>query len=336
MKLRKTLFMKLSRNQIQTVSKFSNLEEKNVNSLLKKNVYASESDWIRFIKIGLLGLGAAFTLSGIVFFFAYNWNDMHKFFKLALNMSIIIAGVSAILFVKFNLTVNKIILTGISILIGVFLAVFGQIYQTGANSFDFFLGWAIFIVIWVLISDFPPLWLIFIILLNTTFITYTQQYGTDWEFEMILNVLFLINVIILTLLIFLHSKTILKNLPEWFSKTIAIFSISAITLSLIIGVSDNYSHTVLISIGLALFLYVPGMYYGIKKRNLFYLAIIPFSIILVIASLLLRITDEAVADMYLIVSLFTIGSITLLIRQIISLRKKWKVINNNEKIIHTN
>ena len=41
---------------------------------------------------------------------------------------------------------GKVLLLGASVLIGVFLAVFGQVYQTGADAYNLFTMWALLIL----------------------------------------------------------------------------------------------------------------------------------------------------------------------------------------------
>jgi uncharacterized membrane protein len=48
----------------------------------------------------------------------------------------------------------------------VFLAIFGQIYQTGADTYELFTGWALLILPWVLFARFGGLWLLWLVLLN--------------------------------------------------------------------------------------------------------------------------------------------------------------------------
>ena len=57
------------------------------------------------------------------------------------------------------------------------LAVYGQVYQTGADAFGLFLGWAALIFSWVMIGEFAALWLLWLVLLNTGAILYWQQVG---------------------------------------------------------------------------------------------------------------------------------------------------------------
>jgi len=68
-------------------------------------------------------------------------------------------------------------------------------------------------------------------------------------------------------------------------------------------------------------LYGIGIKYGLKVKSSFYLSIIPFSIIIIISAFLINISSEA--GMFLIISLFVIVSVTILIKNLIDLQKKW-------------
>jgi uncharacterized membrane protein len=52
------------------------------------------------------------------------------------------------------------------VLVGVFLAIFGQVYQTGADSFVLFLEWAVLIFGWAIISRFRAYWVLWVLLSN--------------------------------------------------------------------------------------------------------------------------------------------------------------------------
>ncbi|MCP4692262.1 MAG: DUF2157 domain-containing protein, partial [Desulfobacterales bacterium] len=63
------------------------------------------------------------------------------------------------------------------VLVGVLLAVYGQIYQTGADAFELFVGWGVLISVWVIFSEFAALWMVWLVVLNTGAILYWLQVG---------------------------------------------------------------------------------------------------------------------------------------------------------------
>ena len=143
---------KIEREDIQIITRHSNWSEKSIDNILKKDIYSDKQSWHKFLRLFFISLGVGFTTAGIIFFFAYNWADLHKFIKIGLIEGLIISLTLVILFSKISLDIKNILFTGTSILVGVLFAVFGQIYQTGANAYDFFLGWTMFITIWVFVS----------------------------------------------------------------------------------------------------------------------------------------------------------------------------------------
>jgi len=312
---------KIEREDIQIITRHSNWSEKSIDNLLKKNIYSDKESWQKFLRLFFISLGVGFTTAGIIFFFAYNWADLHKFMKIGLIEGLIIILTLVILFSKISLDIKNILLTGTSILVGVLFAVFGQIYQTGANAYDFFLGWTMFITIWVFVSNYAPLWLVFITLINTTLILYSQQVAQDWSEVFVFTLLFIINILFLT--IFLYGKKSNNEIkaPIWFSNLIALASVSFSTIGIVFGIFDKKQKSFFVLIIITSILYGIGIKYGLKVKSGFYLSIIPFSIIIIISAFLIKLSDDA--GMFFFISLFVIGSVTLVIKNLIDLQKKW-------------
>jgi uncharacterized membrane protein len=311
----------MQREDIHIIGRHSNLTEKEIAKALKENVYNDRETWRKFFQLFFISLGVGFTVSGIVFFFAYNWADLHKFVKIGLTEGVLIATTILVLLPKINGNIRNIILTGASVLVGVLFAVFGQIYQTGANAYDFFLAWTVFVTLWVLVSNFAPLWLLHLVLINTTFILYSQQVAKDWSEVFICSLLFIINVTVLISAIFWGKKKI----PNWFLNTVALASLSYATIGIVIGIFDKYEVTFPILILITAIAFALGIWHGLKTKSGFYLSVIPFSLIIIVSALLIKISDGEM--MFLLVSLFIIASVTLTIKNLIDIQKKW----TNEK-----
>jgi uncharacterized membrane protein len=312
---------KIEREDIHIIARHSNWSEKSIDNILKQNIYSNKESWYKFLRLFFISLAIGFTTAGIIFFFAYNWADLHKFLKIGLIESLIIFTILVILFSKLSLDVKNILLTCASILVGVLIAVFGQVYQTGANAYDFFLGWTMFITVWVIISNFAPLWLVFITLVNTTLILYSQQVAHDWSEVFVFTLLFIINILFLSASLF--GKRINSRImsPIWFSNLIALASVSFSTIGIVFGIFDKNQTSFFVLIIITSILYGIGIKYGLKQKSGFYLSIIPFSIIVIISAFLIKISDDA--GMFLFISLFVIGSVTLVIKTLIDLQKKW-------------
>lgn len=139
------------------------------------NFHKESLTWWYWANRILLFLGFALLLSGIIFFFAFNWAKMGTFQKFAIIESGILACASGAWIAGLDELVGKVLLLSAALFVGVFLAVFGQIYQTGADAYELFTGWSLLITGWVIISEFAGLWLMWLILINLAINLYWQQ-----------------------------------------------------------------------------------------------------------------------------------------------------------------
>jgi uncharacterized membrane protein len=314
----------LTRDIIYSIARHSNWHETGIAAWLRKEqVYAGPQDWIKFVRLFLLGLGGSFLIAGIIFFFAYNWADMHKVVKLGLIEALVIGTTLAAVFTGMSQTVKNVLLTASTMLIGVLFAVFGQIYQTGANAYDFFLGWTMCVVLWVLVARFQPLWFIFLVLLNTTFVLYTQQVATHWTFAVVLDVMFILNATAVVVWEVLAAQGRVGIQHRWFPRLVGLAAITVITISMIsalfAGIRQDYGLAYLLGAAM----YGAGIAYGLRVRDIFYLTAIPFSAIAVVTAILVRIGENVPEFMLLLATLFVVGSITLLVQYLGKLNRQW-------------
>ena len=314
----------IQREDIHIIGRHSNLTEKGIGRALKENIYNDREAWRKFLRLFIISLGVGFTASGIIFFFAYNWADLHKFVKIGLAEGLLIATTIPVLLPKIKTNTRNIILTGASVLVGVLFAVFGQVYQTGANAYDFFLAWAIFVTLWVVVSNFAPLWLLYLILINTTLILYSQQVTREWSDVFVYTLLFVINTTALITGIFL-SRYDRSKVPSWFLHTVALASASYATMGITTGIFDMFRVAFLLLIVTTAIVFALGIWHGLKSKSGFYLSVIPFSLIVIISALLIKISKGEM--MFLSVSLFIITSVTLTAKNLMDIQKKW----TNEK-----
>lgn len=315
----------IEREDVYIISRNSDLTTKGAKNALVTHVYNQKEDWQKFLKYVFIASGVGFTVAGVLFFFAYNWADLPKFVKLGLTQLLIIATTLAVLFIKTNGNIRNIVLTGSAILVGVLFAVYGQIYQTGADAYDFFLGWTIFITLWVLVSNFAPLWLLYILLINTTFVLFIDQVGPDWSAILILFILFLMNALFLVGAILLSKYQKVEKVPNWFLYVISLATLAFSTMGIVYSIVDNSGTLGYIFVITAVVFYVAGIYFGLKQKNAFYLSIIQLSVIIIICALILNGVEDGSG--IVLTGIFIIASITGVIKNLMNLQKKW----NNEK-----
>lgn len=132
-------------------------------------------EWWGWVNRLLLFLGAALLLAGVVFFFAFNWARMSPFAKFALIEGAMLVCVVAAWVVGLKRITGQVLLLGAGLLVGVLLAVYGQVYQTGADAYELFLGWSLLILGWVIVARFGAFWLLWLSLINVGIMTYWSQ-----------------------------------------------------------------------------------------------------------------------------------------------------------------
>lgn len=144
----------------------------NLDFLIKET---SETDWQKGLQAFLYFFGTVQILAGVIFFFAFNWDDLDKWDKFAL-----IGGAELITFTLWGLRKTDDIIRdcfafAAMVLIGAFMAVYGQIYQTGADAYELFLGWCFFGFFYMVAGRSLPLVLLWITLAYTAALLYLNQ-----------------------------------------------------------------------------------------------------------------------------------------------------------------
>jgi uncharacterized membrane protein len=129
---------------------------------------------------------------------------MGKFIKLGMIEAGLVACALGAYKLGLHKLTGKVLLLSASVLLGILMAVYGQTYQTGADAYELFVGWAVLIFGWVVISEFAALWLFWLVLINTGFILYWIQvlapgHSLDDEWELIFLSLGALNGVALVL-----------------------------------------------------------------------------------------------------------------------------------------
>lgn len=124
----------------------------------------------------LLFFGAALVLAGIIFFFAFNWADLPGLAKLGLVEVGFVACLAGATLRGTEELSSRVLLVAAAVLVGVFLAVFGQIYQTGADPWQLFALWSVLMLPLVGLARTQGGWVIFGIVLSTALILFMEQH----------------------------------------------------------------------------------------------------------------------------------------------------------------
>ena len=300
------------------------MEKPDFSPLSRQALHADKKQWNQFLSIFLLAVGVGFTVAGIVFFFAYNWDELPKFAKLGMVEVLLVASVLLATFTRWSKLVKQILLTGATFLIGTLFAVFGQIYQTGADAYDLFLGWTLFTILWAIAISFAPLWLTFIGLLCTTIWLYNIQiagYGS-WEITLLGNAVTWICAVATIITEWMSAKGHLNRNNRWFVSLLSLATILHTSFLLMAAICDDYT---ILSVPLitTVLLFAAGLWYGWREKSLFYLAIIPFATLMILLTTFISKSDLRHVQIFFYGGIIVISGTTLLIYIILHLKKQW-------------
>lgn len=132
----------------------------------------SPADWRAFADRALLWIGSLFLAFAVIFFIAYNWQALGRFAKFGLAEGALILAVIATWRLGLESLAGRAALFAVALLVGALLALVGQTYQTGADTFELFAAWALAILPLTLLAAMPALWLLWLALVNLAVILY--------------------------------------------------------------------------------------------------------------------------------------------------------------------
>lgn len=262
--------------------------------------------WRRFLDWLLAGLGAALVLSGIIFFFAYNWADMHRFAKFAVLEFTLLITVALAWRLGPDTQGGRAALLGAAVLPGVLLAVYGQTYQTGADPYGLFLVWGLLITPWVFIARSAALWMLLLVLGNLSLILYwtgvyrPPQWGVGQELGLLFWLGFTFTDTDLALLVValnvsaligyeLLANKLLWLSCRWMPRVLALVVLATLTVPVIRAIFDHHPDMLSVRwapVAWAVITVVGVMVYRKVRHDLFMLAALLLETIVIATSFL--------------------------------------------------
>ena len=194
------------------------------------------------IKKFFLLFSVVFLIAGVTSFTAYNWATMSNVEKLAVPSVLIIAGLLAYLFLEKEIYKNLAIFFS-SFMIGTLFAVYGQVYQTGADVWILFRNWAIFLIIPMVATGYYSVMTLFSIVVAISTSFYLDLYLSGAIVPFLSSLTF---GIILMVYPFLQKRFNFKFNNIFYNTMIGIFYICFMTSGFAAIIVDDYSFIALI------------------------------------------------------------------------------------------
>ncbi|WP_299379163.1 DUF2157 domain-containing protein [uncultured Kiloniella sp.] len=274
----------------------------------------------------LLGLGVCLVLSGVIYFFAFNWAKLLPAHKLGGIQFAIIASIIAACVCGLNRLSGQLALISASVFVGVFLAVFGQIYQTGADAYQLFMVWSLLILGWTILSRFAAHWVLWLVVFNVFLGLWWEQVptarswiGPDWS-PLILPLLACFNGLVLCTRELLSQRS--ASSYDWLSAKwtrwiilIPILTLLNIPILLLIVSPDLAYEGVFIGSFVGAIGHIcVYVYYRKIVKDIWSLAAITISALIIVEILTIRVLFEILMDEeelgLLLMGIVTIGIIT--------------------------
>ncbi|NOQ36766.1 MAG: DUF2157 domain-containing protein [Methylococcaceae bacterium] len=206
------------------------------------NLLYPHKQWGLWVSRLMLIIGTTLMLSGIIYFFAFNWSKITPVIKLSsIQIAIFACLIAAYLYSLQRLS-GQVLLLCASVLVGVFMAVFGQIYQTGADAYQLFMMWSLFTLGWTIISNFSAQWIFWLVITNTFLVLWWDQAALPSREmkSMIFTYMMLVNGIALALREYFALKGY-EWLQEQWTRVLLIFASLLIMLIPIIMIISEPS-----------------------------------------------------------------------------------------------
>ena len=267
--------------------------------------------WRSFLDRLLLFGGTMLTAAGVIFFLAFNWKDLGRYARFALAEGLVVVTLVLVWRLGTERIAGKASLLAASLFTGALLALIGQTYQTGADTFELFAVWAATILPWVLVARFPALWLFWLLLVNLAAHLYLGTFRGLFGFfagtERQLWLLFALNTVALVIWEGLALSGIRWLQERWSARILAAASGGFATSLAVVDIVERQSRP---GAGIAAWLaWMAAAYflYRLRRKDVFVLAGGVLSVVVVVASLIVRNFLRADAGAFLFVGLVILG-----------------------------
>ena len=265
--------------------------------------------WRQFLDRLLLFVGTILVAAGVIFFFAFNWNELGRIAKLGLVEVPLVVSLVLVWRLGVERIAGKAALLGAALFTGALFALIGQTYQTGADTFELFAVWALAVLPWALVGRFPALWLFWLLLANLAALLYVGTMRRPiWFFggtERQLWLLFALNTFALIVWEGLALSGMQWLRERWSARVVATASggfATALAVTDIASKSTGFGFAAWVGWMVAAY-----VLYRHNVKDLFVLAGGVLSVVVVVSAVVIRHLFRVDAGGFLIVGLLIIG-----------------------------
>lgn len=320
---------KISKEEVTELYNNSSMNTTMFKEILNAVSYPDSQQYNVYAKYFTLSIGALLMVSGVMFFFAFNWEQIPPFAKFGIIVFLLTLAVGASLLLKLDVVLRKTALLCACILVGVLFAVFGQVYQSGANAYDLFFVWTLAILPWVAVSFFTPTWLAYWALCNVTFVLYNIQNNIAYDVIGMQNSwMLLLNIGLLFLGIYYNKFTgyiMAKYYELVLSLCCSILATFIVCVHIIYMIYEDFSNVgqMVLQLAISLLWLVFSFWWSKKQKAIMLLIYSLLSVISIVFVVLICMFEFSIGGLFLY-CIYLIASIYLLIKIVYKQHKTWE------------
>ena len=155
---------------------------------IERQVGSELHAWRQFLARSTLWLGVLLLGSAAICWVAANWQDMTKIQRFAGTQGLLALTALAAAWTGLRLraapgvrrSIPGALLALAGILLGALLALLGQTYQTGADTWELFAWWAVLLLPWALVAASQAVWLLWALVTNVALVLWLGERAFAW------------------------------------------------------------------------------------------------------------------------------------------------------------
>jgi len=280
------------------------------------------AQWRAFWQTALQSAGIISLSAGAIFFLAANWQHMSRWQRFGLFEALFLICAVFVWFKPANHVIGALGLSGLTVLTGVLFGLFGQTFQTGANTYELFFAWAALSLPFAWLSRQTGLWAFWCVVLNVALTLYAQmrsQWGFFSDFGEIVTWLVLGGINLALAWVFL-----LRLRSQWLSRFLLLIAASYITfgsLGLAFGANNpQFAGVVYLATCSALILFA----WQSKPKDIFPLTLLAINLVITSTALFVRVSDMGEIVMFFALSFWVLASSGAAFTILLKLHRQWE------------
>jgi uncharacterized membrane protein len=301
-----------------------------------------KAEWRAFAVLAMRFAAVLSLAAGMVFLVAFNWEEMGLYARFAMVEAPLAAALAFAWMKGTETQQGKLSLMLAILLTGGLLALFGQTYQTGANLYELFFGWAALALPWVIACRYAPCWALWLLLINAGIGLHAGTARNGLVFSLLFerwhwspwSLPYLLDLVVYAALVALSRWPELGLGARWLRRGVMAVAMAFGTVEMIFRIVDDSfrssDHAGAATFEFVVFLAATAGFAGYayaRKEDLFNFAVLALAWILVTTTLLGRALaeDRAGLGALLFVAIYLIAVSTAAVKGIAYIGRSWKL-----------